>query len=294
MAPHENPTRANDETMERVINGVSTRAETLDVQPAENYRSTFAPSLSRLVAGDVLPAGWEGLYFPFASGIDGLRPDGTPLDDVVPDFGLPRRMYAGEDTVYHRTLRLGETVEQTESLGIVKEKNGNRGRLVFADIERTYSVEGELAIETVWHDVFLGENSGAAERSEPTIDPVRLGEEWQTSTFFPDSRHLFRFSAITFNTHRVHYDLEWAQDTEGLPGLLVHGPLTRNLLLDAVISSHSGRQPATFGFTASAPLFVDRVITLAVRDKENGETEALALNDQGGAAARGIARWASR
>ncbi|TGD30307.1 hypothetical protein EB835_13350 [Brevibacterium sp. S22] len=277
-----------------MTNEVRNRAETLDPQRAENYRNTFAPAMSRLVVGDVLPAGWEGFYFPFASGIDGLRPDGTPLDDVVPDFGLPRRMYAGEDTVFHRPLRLGETVEQTESLGVVKEKNGNRGRLVFADIERTYSVGGELAIETVWHDVFLGESSGALEGSEPTFDHVRLGEEWQTSTFAPDSRHLFRFSAITFNTHRVHYDLEWAQEAERLPGLLVHGPLTRNLLLDAVISSHSGGQPATFGFTASAPLFVDHAITLAVRDQENGETEALALNDQGGVAARGIARWAGR
>lgn len=294
MDSAENVARDEDKTEAGLINGARVRTETLDPKRAENYRSTFASSLSRLVVGDVLPAGWEGLYFPFASGIDGLRPDGTPLDDVVPDFGLPRRMYAGEDTVYHRPLHLGETVEQVESLGVVKEKFGNRGRLVFADIERTYSVEGEPAIETVWHDVFLGESSGAVELSETTTEPIRLGEEWQTNTFAPDSRHLFRFSAITFNTHRVHYDRAWAQETERLPDLLVHGPLTRNLLLDAVTSSHSGRSPVTFGFTASAPLFVDRPITLAVRDLENAETEALALNDQGRVAARGVARWTSQ
>lgn len=291
MSPLVNTPGNDEEAMANTIGDARIRTEILDSHRAENYRNTFAPLLPRLTIGDVLPAGWEGLYFPFTSSFDELRPDGTPLDDVIPDFGLPRRMYAGEDTVYHRPLHLGDTVDQVESLGVVKEKIGKRGRLVFADIKRTYSVDGKPAIETVWHDVFLEDVPTGSEQTTKSSDPFRLGDGWQTGTFIPDSRHLFRFSAITFNTHRVHYDRAWAQENERLPDLLVHGPLTRNLLLDAVTRKHSGWCPATFSFTASAPLFVGRTITIAIRNLGDAETETVALNDQGELAARGIAYW---
>lgn len=268
-----------------------TRKEQIDSFRAETYRGTFAPSRTRLHDGDELPAGWEALYFPFNSNFDGLRPDGTPLDDVIPDFGLPRRMYAGEDTVYMRPLQIGDSVERVEKLGEIKEKNGKRGRLVFADIERTYSVEGEPAIETVWHDVFLEDARSEDCNTKDVFVAFPLGEEWSSFNFVPDSRHLFRYSAITFNSHRVHYDRSWATETEDLPDLLVHGPLTRNLLLDAVTGGHSSLRPISFKFIATAPLFVDRAITVAVRSIEMNRTEVVALNDVGALAARGIAAW---
>lgn len=264
-----------------------TRVQRLDPAPAEEYRGTFAPHLPRLEPGDPLPPGWEGLYFPFDSGMGGLRPDGTPLDDVLPEIDLPRRMYAGEDTVFLRPLRVGDTVEQRVRAGRVEEKRGKSGRLVFADIEREYLVDGEPAVRSTWHDVFLEENAPAP----PPRHAEPEGERFHRTT--PDTRHLFRFSAITFNTHRVHYDREWARGAEGLEDLLVHGPLTRLLMLDAVVFG-DGREPrgrpSRYGFTATAPLFVDREITVGVTD--GGESSrAVAVADDGRLAARATVHW---
>ncbi|SIO88762.1 MaoC family dehydratase N-terminal domain-containing protein [Nocardiopsis sp. JB363] len=269
--------------------GEVTRIQRVDLAPAENYRGTFAPGLPELSLGDPLPPGWEGLYFPFSSTMDGLRPDGTPSDDVLPEIDLPRRMYAGEDTVFHRPIRLGDTVEQRVRAGRVTEKSGRNGKLVFADIERRYFVDGEPAVESTWHDVFLEEGAPPA----PPREVEEVGERSYRHT--PDSRRLFRFSAITFNTHRVHYDRDWAQREEGLADLLVHGPLTRLLMLDAAMG-HDGdgrgheRTPARYSFTATAPLFVDREITVGVTDGKD-EARVVAVDDHGHLAAKATVHW---
>ncbi|WP_306369616.1 MaoC family dehydratase N-terminal domain-containing protein [Nocardiopsis sp. CC223A] len=263
------------------------RVQRIDPAPANDYRGTFAPWLPEPSPGDPLPPGWEGLYFPFAAGMDGLRPDGTPLGDAPPGIDLPRRMYAGEDTVFHRPIRFGDTVEQRVRQGRVTEKNGRSGRLVFADLEREYLVDGEPAVQSTWHDVFLEE--GAPPPPARRADPA--GDRCHRLT--PDPRHLFRFSAITFNTHRVHYDRCWARQVEGLEDLLVHGPLTRLLMLDAILSGDGPgprRTPARCSFTATAPLFVDREITVAVTDGADG-ARAVAVAEDGRLAAEATVRW---
>lgn len=265
---------------------VRLRRETLCAAPAEDYRTTFTALRYPIEEGDDLPPGWEGLYFPFSSPLDGLRPDGTPADDLVPDTGLPRRMYAGEDTVFHSPLRIGDLVEQRESLSRVVEKTGASGRLVFADIVREYRVGGRLAIETTWHDVFLGESS----TTRRPVDYAPVPGGWSDEVVL-DSRHLFRFSAITFNTHRVHYDRDWARTVEGLPDLLVHGPLTRMLLLDALVFRREGSLPESFSFTAMAPLHVDRSVVIAGHDRDATTTEVVATDDCGHVTAKGTAIW---
>ncbi|PSL00320.1 3-methylfumaryl-CoA hydratase [Murinocardiopsis flavida] len=265
------------------------RTQRMDLAPAEDYRGTFAPQRSELSLGDPLPPGWEGLYFPFSSSVEGLRPDGTPQDDVLPGIDLPRRMYAGEDTLFHRPIRLGDTVEQRVRPGRIAEKVGKSGRLVFADIERRYFVAGELAVESTWHDVFLEEGAAPA----PARRADTEGRRAHRHTL--DSRHLFRFSAITFNTHRVHYDRHWARHVEGLEDLLVHGPLTRLLVLDAVMRGDGGarppvRTPARCAFTATAPLFVDREITVAVADGDDA-SHAVVADGNGDLAAKATVQW---
>jgi 3-methylfumaryl-CoA hydratase len=264
------------------------RHETLEAVRVEGYRTTFTRGRPCLETGDALPAGWEGLYFPFSSPLEGLRPDGTPADDLIPDTGLPRRMYAGEDTVFHEPLRVGDRVERRERLDRVVEKTGASGRLVFADIVREFRVDGRLAVQTTWHDVFLGETS-TARRPTAFEQP---SDGWADEIVL-DARQLFRFSALTFNTHRVHYDREWATGVEGLPVLLVHGPLTRMLLLDAVTSRRDGALPATFSFVAMAPLWVDQHITIAGHEPDDTTTEVLAVDDSGHIAAKGTAVWSA-
>ncbi|AYF97884.1 hypothetical protein [Protaetiibacter intestinalis] len=260
-----------------------TRRETLSAVPAAQYRGTFAPSAVIPVSGGALPPGWEGLYFPFDADLAALRPDGTPArDGILPEIELPRRMYAGEDTVFHAPLRFGERVEQSARAGAVVEKTGRSGRLVFADIVREYRVDGRLAIESTWHDVFL-------EAAEPgaAAAPVAAPEEpadWERRVTV-DVRQLFRFSAITFNTHRIHYDRDWAQRVEGLAELLVHGPLLRILLLDAVAAHEPDLAPRTVAYRSHAPVLVDAEVRLRGRRTGAG-VEVSALGPAGELVAR--------
>lgn len=257
------------------------RTERLSAWPAEAYRGTFAPTAPEPKIGGDLPYGWEGVYFPFDTPLSRLRPDGTPATDGLPNDvdGLLRR-YAGEDTVFHRPLRYGDEVTQTTRRGAVTEKHGRAGRLVFADIVREYRVGGELAIESVWHDVFLEPRPSRP----PTVAPMDVTWTEQTTL---DERQLFRFSGLTFNTHRVHYDRRWAVEVEGLPDLLVHGPLTRNLLLDAASRHHPGWQLVRYEFRALAPITAG----LSVRIASRNDAEVMAIGPDGGLLARGRIEW---
>jgi 3-methylfumaryl-CoA hydratase len=251
------------------VAGERVRQELLRTEPAAAYRSTFAPSAQAPVVGEPLPPGWEGIYFPFDTSYAGLRPDGSPgADDVVAEVGLPRRMYAGEDTRFTRPLRYGDTVEQRTRTGSVTRKQGRAGELVFVDIERTYAVAGEVAVTSTWHDVFLpATDPGEPPRATPAGEP---GEWDWTEEVTLDSRQLFRYSALTFNTHRVHYDRSWAQGVEGLPDLLVHGPLMRMLLLDFASRSLPGIAIGAFSMRSMAPVYVDQTVVLAGRVTPDG------------------------
>lgn len=253
------------------------RSETLGTAAAAAYRGTFATVDAAPASGAAMPPGWEGLLFPFDAALADLRPDGTPArDGVLPEVDLPRRMYAGEDTVFHAPLRYGDVVEQIARAGAVAEKQGRSGRLVFADLVREYRTGGRLAIESTWHDVFLESTAPRA-----VVAPPGGGADW-TEDAVLDERQLFRFSALTFNTHRVHYDRDWAVGVEQLDDLLVHGPLTRILLLDAA-RRHGAQDVAAYEFRATAPVFVNRPFRI-----EGRGSEVVAVDDARGLLARGV------
>lgn len=255
------------------------RTELLTPATAEAYRGTFAAQERARTAGEELPPAWEGVYFPFAVPLADLRPDGTPArDGVIPEIDLPRRMYAGETTEFLRPLSLGEEVTQTTALGTVVEKAGSSGRLMFVDIEREYAVAGEPAARSVWHDVFLEAADPDAPSRPPRTDPdAAASADWIEETIL-DARQLFRFSALTFNTHLIHYDRAWARDVEGLPDLLVHGPLTRILLMDVARRHAPDRRAAKLDVRAIAPMLVDRPVRLAGRTTD-AVTKVTALDE---------------
>lgn len=242
------------------------RTQSITAETAEAYRGTFAAAEYRREAGGELPPAWDGVYFPFAVPLADLRPDGTPArDGVIPEIDLPRRMYAGETTEFIRPLRIGDDVTQTTALGTVVEKNGSSGRLMFVDVEREYAVGGEPAIRSVWHDVFLDKADTDAPSRPPKKDQDAAASADWIDALALDARQLFRFSALTFNTHLIHYDRTWARDVEGLDDLLVHGPLTRILLMDAARRHAPDRRPARLDVRAIAPVLVDRPLRLAGR-----------------------------
>lgn len=236
------------------------RTDTIRLWPARAYRDTFAPRDPAPVDGGVLPPGWHGLYFLPDLGLDALRPDGTPRSDgVVLDVGLPRRLFAGEEMTFHRPVRVGETLDLTVTLDRLDEKQGRSGRLVFVTIAKTI---GD-AVTVRQHDVFLGESGPARPGPAPELSV------WEESLELGPI-HLFRYSALTYNSHLVHYHDPWAREAEKQPNLLVHGPLTSMLLLDFALRHSPGRTPATYTMRAVAPVYLGTPVRLVGQPDQTG------------------------
>jgi 3-methylfumaryl-CoA hydratase len=249
--------------------------DTVTAAPANLLRLTFGRGEPELGPGDPLPPGWQALYFLPRFPPDALRPDGSPLDTgVIPPMPLPRRMFAGERFRFHRPLRIGDTVRRETELADIAVKTGGTGTLVFATVVQRIFAGEALAIEEERRTVFR-EEVGAGERNqaprrEPAPDDVRW-RRWIT----PDPVLLFRFSALTFNSHRIHYDRPWATEREGYPALVVHGPLTSLLLLDFARDQNPGRAIRGYDTQARAPLFDTAGFEL--RGRPTGDGRAVEL-----------------
>ena len=174
---------------------------------------------------------------------------------------LPRRMFAGERVRYHRPLRLGEAARREIELADMSVKRGGTGTLVFATVvSRIYGEGGGassgdgLAIEEERRTVFREEVKAGERNQAPRREEAPRDAPWRR-TVSPDAVVLFRFSALTFNSHRIHYDRTWAMQVEGYPGLVVHGPFTATQLADFARDHAAGRAMVSFTAQARAPLF---------------------------------------
>jgi 3-methylfumaryl-CoA hydratase len=231
------------------------RRDTITLAAAEAFRDTFWPELPVLQEGDPLPWGLHCLYFLPALAKSQLRQDGTPLDNgLVPAIALPRRMFASEEVEFYRPLRIGETLSQISELESIREREGNSGRLVFATVRHQIG----NALTSRQHTVFRGQTGETA--AVPPAAAALPEAQW-TKQRTLDPVDLFRFSALTFNSHRTHYDLDWARNVEGYPQLVVHGQLVA-LLLFGVALRHAGGTPILFRMRAQAPVFCHDEIEL--------------------------------
>jgi len=249
--------------------------DVLHTGPANLLRLALARPEPELKDGDPLPPAWLALYFLPRFGPTELRPDGAPGDSgVVPKMPLPRRMFAGERQRYHRALRLGESVRRETELADISLKSGTTGNLVFATVlSRVFGADG-LAVEEERRTVFREEVKAGDKNQAPRRDPAPADAPWRR-TISTDPVLLFRFSALTFNSHRIHYDRTWAMDVEGYPGLVVHGPLTTTLLIDFARDSNPGRTIRGYTTQARAPLFDTAPFELRGRPKADGKAAEL-------------------
>jgi 3-methylfumaryl-CoA hydratase len=179
--------------------------------------------------GDPAPPGFHWALFPPLVRQSELGPDGHPRrGGFLPPVPLPRRMWAGSRIQFHRPLRVGERVEQTSVIEKVEEKSGRAGALVFATVRHTVSGNDGPALEEEQDLVFREAPRPGAAPAAPELAPQGA---WRRR-IVPDDVLLFRYSALTFNGHRIHYDRRYATAEEGYAGLVVHGPLIATLLLD--------------------------------------------------------------
>ena len=226
--------------------------------------------------------GWLCLYFLPQYPPDALRPDGSPRDaGVVPPMPLPRRMFAGERLRWHRPIRIGDELRRETELADLTVKPGGTGTLVFATVvSRVYSGD-RLALEEERRTVFREEIRAGERNQAPRREEAPAEVPWRRR-ITPDPVLLFRFSALTFNSHRIHYDRPWATEVEGYPGLVVHGPLTSTLLIDFARDQHPGRAFQGYTSQARAPLFDTAPFELRGRPSADGRgAELWAVTPEG-------------
>jgi 3-methylfumaryl-CoA hydratase len=256
--------------------------------PASILAATLDRDDAAYREGDALPPAWHWLYFHEAVKLADTGVDGHPATgSFLPPVPLPRRMWAGNRMTFTRPLHVGERISRHSTVTRVDEKSGNSGALCFVTVR--HEILGEQGLATVEeHDIVYREapRPGAA---MPVAPAPPAGSEF-SRTVTPTPVLLFRFSALTMNSHRIHYDREFCVTHEGYPGLVFHGPLTMVLLLD--LFRRQRPQTALTGVTvrATSPLYDDGDIRLE-GSLGPGHGELWAVGPRGGMAMQASARF---
>jgi 3-methylfumaryl-CoA hydratase len=203
--------------------------------------------------GTPVPPAWHWLYFLPMAQQSQIGPDGHPQrGGFLPPVPLPRRMWAGSRMEFLAPLRVGQALSRTSRILDVRVKDGRTGPLVFVNVRHEIHADGQLAV-TDEHDIVYRDMPGPGEAA-PAPTAVPTDAQWERR-IVPDDVLLFRYSALTFNGHRIHYDRKYVTEVEGYPGLIVHGPLIATLLLDLLRRQLPEAQVKTFRFRAVKPLF---------------------------------------
>ena len=241
------------------------KTDVLTVGLAERLRATLGAEA--LAPGEALPLAIHWCLAPAAVPPGDIGEDGHPArGGFLPPVPLPRRMWAGGELKFVRPLRIGDTVERLSRIADVTQKVGRTGRLVFVTVEHENSTGEGLAVferqDLVYREAQTAATSPAAPAELRPAD-VSLGIDATTVL-------LFRYSALTFNGHRIHYDRDYARDVEGYPGLVVHGPLQATLLANLAARLSDGRPPRRFAYRGVSPLFDGAPFTVNAVHRDGG------------------------
>lgn len=241
--------------------------------------SLEAPYAGSGEPGDELPPLWHWLYFLPLHARSMLGEDGhARKGEFLPPVPLPRRMWAGGRFEFLSALRVGDRIKRVSTIVSVKFSQGRSGRLVFVTVRHEIFVGDVMR---VWeeHDIVYRD---APRPDAPQVEPVAAAAGVWRRQALPDEVLLFRYSALTFNGHRIHYDRRYATQLEHYPGLVVHGPLVATLLLDLLQRELPGRGLKTFSFRAVRPSFDGAPLFLNGELQANGQGARLWASDADG------------
>lgn len=241
------------EELRQWIGRSETATDTVTAAPVAALSSTLDRDDPEPRAGTELPPLWHWLYFLPMPRQSEIGPDGhARRGGFLPPVPLPRRMWAGGRFEFHQPLRVGEAITRTSRILDVSAKEGRSGRLVFVAVRHEIAnVRGMALAEE--HDIVYRDNpQPGAPAPKPQPAPAEAAFEREV---VPDPVLLFRYSALTFNGHRIHYDRSYVTEVEGYPGLIVHGPLLATLLLDLLWRQMPQARVTRFDFRALRPVF---------------------------------------
>lgn len=226
----------------------------ITVSPVQAVLNVLDDATTVLKNGDRLPPLWHWFFFLPRVPMAQIGPDGHPKrGGFLPPVALPRRMFAGARMRFHDSLIIGQTATRAGEVIAVQEKKGATGTLVFVTVRYRITQDSRLCVEEE-QDIVYREPGGSVSAPVLAADvPRNIIGAW-VKTITPTPVLLFRFSAITFNSHRIHYDRPYAMEEEHYPALVVHGPLTATLLMD-LVRHNTSRKVMGYTFRGQAPLF---------------------------------------
>ncbi|HEY5598357.1 MAG TPA: MaoC family dehydratase N-terminal domain-containing protein, partial [Kiloniellales bacterium] len=242
--------------------------------------------------GDSLPPLWHWLYFWRIAPAAALGPDGHPeRGRFLPPIPLPRRMWAGSRVAFPRPLPVGGTARRQSTIADVRFRDGRSGRLAFVTVRHEISAGGKICV-TDEHDIVYRAPPApgdAARAGQPAPQQAPWQHRWQA-----DPVLLFRYSALTFNGHRIHYDRPYATGVEGYTGLVVHGPLLATLMVELARAQMAGTPITAFAFRAVQPVVDGVPFTVAgAPDADATSAELWVANADGSVAAKGRVEFAA-
>ena len=239
--------------------------------------------------GDALPPLWHWLYFLPLARQSELGPDGHPRrGGFLPPVPLPRRMWAGGELEFFGSLRVGEEVTRTSRIADVTMKTGSTGVLCFVSVDHLVTTPRGTALrerqDIVYRDI---SSAQAAAPAKPAAPPPTAKHR---ESHMADPVLLFRYSALTFNGHRIHYDRDYVTRVEGYPGLIFHGPLQAAFLVEFGAKLHGGAAPKKFSYRGLQPLFEGSEFSVNASETPAG-MELWTANSAGQPTMKGTATW---
>jgi len=267
-------------------------SDIVTAQLVKGLRATLFQEVGEPKTGDAAPftVHWclAQPVFPMSM----LGPDGHPTrGGFLPPVPLPRRMWAGGELEFLDPLRVGDEAKRTSRIADVTVKSGSTGTLCFVAVEHVVTTPRGVAIrerqDIVYRDMdrSLGGAPAAAAKAPPP-PPVAKHRESHVS----DPVLLFRYSALTFNGHRIHYDRDYVTKVEGYPGLIFHGPLQAAFIVELAAKLHNGQPPKKLSYRGVQPLFEGSEFSVNANDKDGG-LELWTANAEGQPTMKGTATW---
>jgi 3-methylfumaryl-CoA hydratase len=219
-----------------------------------------------------------------------VGPDGHPnRGGFLPPVPLPRRMWAGGAINFAEPLRVGDVVTRTSTIKDLTLKEGSTGLLCFVSVDHVYKTPRGIAVRER-HDIVYREMPSGGQNAAPAKQPALPAAAKHSERHLADPVLLFRYSALTFNGHRIHYDRDYVTRIEGYPGLIVHGPLQAALLIELAAKLHGGKAPATFVYRGLQPLFDGSEFSVNASDISTG-LDLWTANAKGEPTMKGAATW---
>jgi len=257
-------------------------SDTATATPYAALSATFDRPAERPPVGTPLPALWHWLYFLPLHRQSEIGPDGhARRGGFLPPVPLPRRMWAGSQFEFHRPLAIGDAMTRTSTIHDVTEKSGRTGPLVFVKVRHEIRRAGEADVAlTEFHDIVYRE-APKPDDVAPSPKAAPASSTWEKK-WVPDDVLLFRYSALTFNGHRIHYDRKYVTEVEGYPGLIVHGPMIATLLLDLLRHRMPDAVVARYAFRAVRPVFDINHFYVCGEPQADGKTIRLWAKDHEG------------